>query len=241
MVSSFKFSNHIVLCHLARPNESIPLLRSSQCHAPPLHTHINRSHCLDLVSVLRAHSSPPQINSITPIQSHAPMARPHNSIPSPTSSQCRTRMGCPHKSIPSPRSSRAPPWCVPINQYHRPVPASVAHPHKSIPPPRSSQCCEPPSIKPIAPIQPGSRAPMARAPMARLYESIPSPQSSQCHIAPWRAPMNQSHRPDPASVAYPQESIPYPWFSQCRAPPWRNPTNQCHHPDPVVHPHEASP
>ena len=149
----------ILLCHLARPHESIPSPRSSQCHAPPLRAHINQSHHLDLVSVVRPHGSPPQINSITLIQSRTPMARPHNSILSPISSQCRTPMACPHKSIPSPRSSRAPPWRVPINQCHCPIPASVAHPHKSIPLPWSSQCREPPSIKPIAPIQPGSRAP----------------------------------------------------------------------------------
>ena len=135
-----------LLCNLARPHEPIPLPQSSQCRAPPLRAHINQSHRPDLVSVVRPHGSPPQINSITPIQSRAPMARPHNSIPSPTSSQCRTPMACLHKSIPSPQSSRAPPWRVPINQCHRPIPASVAHPHKSIPSPRSSQCREPPSI-----------------------------------------------------------------------------------------------
>ena len=119
----------ILLCHLARPHESIPSPRSSQCCAPPLHAHINQSHRPDLVSVVRPHGSLPQINSITPIQSRAPIARPHNSIPLPTSSQSRIPMACPHKSIPSPRSSRAPPWHVPINQCQSPVPASVAHPH----------------------------------------------------------------------------------------------------------------
>ena len=115
--------------HLARPHESIPSPRSSQCCGPPLHAHINQSHRPDLVSVVRPHGSLPQINSITPIQSRAPIARPHNSIPLPTSSQSRIPMACPHKSIPSPRSSRAPPWHVPINQCQSPVPASVAHPH----------------------------------------------------------------------------------------------------------------
>ena len=228
MVSSFKFSNHIVLCHLARSHESIPSPRSSQCRAAPWRTHINQSHRPDLVSVV-PHGTPPQINSITPIQSRAPMACPHNSIPSRTSSQSRTPRACPHKLIPFPWSSHAPPWHVPLNQCHRPVPASVV-----LPP--SSQCHEPPWIKPIAPIQPGSLAPMARP-----YESIPSPRSSQCRMAPWRAPMNQSHCLDPANVGCPHESIPSPWSSQCRAPPWCNPTNQCHHPDPVTHPHDASP
>ena len=69
-------------------------------------------------------------------------------------------MACPHKSSPSPQSSCAPPWHIPINQCHRPVPASVASPHKSIPSTRSSQCRKPPWINPIAPIQPGSHGPM---------------------------------------------------------------------------------
>ena len=70
MILSFKFSNHIVLCHLAQ-----------------------------------------WINPIALIQpvSHAPIARSHKSIPSPTSSQCRTPMACPHKS---PRSSPAGYVCV---------------------------------------------------------------------------------------------------------------------------------
>ena len=101
MVSSFKFSNHIVLCHLACRNESIPSPQSSQCRAPPLCTHIKQSHRPDLVSVVRPHGSPPQIHSITLIQLHTPMARSHNSSPSPTSSQCCTPMACPQKSIPS--------------------------------------------------------------------------------------------------------------------------------------------
>ena len=95
----------ILLCHLARPHESIPSPRSRQCRAPPLRAHINQSHRPDLVSVVHPHGSPPQINYITPIQSRAPMARPHNSIPSPRSSQRHTPMACPHKSIPSPRST----------------------------------------------------------------------------------------------------------------------------------------
>ena len=111
-----------------------------------------------------------------------PYSTPHNSISLPTSSQCRIPMVCPHKSIPSPGSSHAPPWRVLINQCHHPVPASVAHPHKLIPSPRSSQCREPPSNKPIAPIQPGSR------PHGAPYESIPSPQSSQCRMPPWINP-----------------------------------------------------
>ena len=127
-------------------------------------------------------------------------------------------MACPHKSIPSPRSSRAPPWRVPINQCHCPIPASVAHPHKSVPSPRPSQCHEAPSIKPIGPIKPGSRAPMARP-----YESVSSPQSCQCPKASWYAPMNQPHRPDPGNVACPHESIPSPWSSQCRVSPCCNP------------------
>ena len=148
----------------------------------------------------------------------------------------------PHESIPLPRSSQchAPPWCTPINQSHRPDPASVAfpwcattnqshrpdrlrdpitHPHKSMPSPRSSVVYPhgtSPSINPITPVQPVSHAPMER------------PHKSH------------SHHPDPASVACPHESIPLPWSSQCHVPPWHIPPNQSHHPDPVVHPHDAS-
>ena len=259
-VSSFKFSNHTALCHLACSHESIASPWSSQCRMPPWRAHINQSHRPDLVSVVRPHGIPPQINSIAPIQSCAPMACPHNSIPSPTSNKCRTPIVCPHKSIPFPRSNCAPPWRVPINQCHRPIPASVAHPHKSIPSPRSSQCREPPWIKAIAPIQPGSLGPMARP-----YESIPSPWSSQCRMPPWRTPMNHSHRPDPASVArphgatppinaiiliqsrtpmtHPHKSIPSPRSSPCCMPPWHTPINQSHYPDPasVVYPHGKPP
>ena len=145
MVPSFKFSNHITLSFgtsqwinsialiqpvsrapIACPHKSIPSPGSSQCRVPPWLSPTNQFH--------------------HPIQSRAPMARPHNSIPSPTSSQCHTPMACPHKSIPSPRSSRAPPWRVPINQCHCPVPASVAHPHQSNPSPWSRQGRAPPWI-----------------------------------------------------------------------------------------------
>ena len=113
MISSFKFINHIVLCHLASPHESIPSPRSSQCRAPPLRAHINQSHRPDLVSVVRPHGSPPQINSIAPIQSRAPMARPH------------TQSHRPHPA------SVAPPWHAPTNQSHLPYP--VARPHDASP------------------------------------------------------------------------------------------------------------
>ena len=107
MVSSFTFSNHEVLFHLACPHESNPSPRSSQCRAPPWRAHINQYHRPNLVCVMRPHGPSPQINSIAPIQSRAPMARPHNSIPLPISNQCCTPMLCPHKSIPSLRSSHS--------------------------------------------------------------------------------------------------------------------------------------
>ena len=103
----------ILLCHLVRPHESIPLPRSSQCRAPLLRAHINQSYRPDLVSVVRPHGSPPQINSITPIQSCASMARP------------LTQSHRPHPA------SVLPPWRAPTNQSHLPDP--VAHPHDASP------------------------------------------------------------------------------------------------------------
>ena len=76
---------------MTRPHKTIPSPRSSKCHSP--------------------HGSPPQINSIAPIQLRAPMEYPHKSISSFTSSQCHTPMACLHKSIPSLWSSRAPMTC----------------------------------------------------------------------------------------------------------------------------------
>ena len=102
------------------PHKSIPSPRSSQCHAP--------------------HGSPPQINSIAPIQLHAPMEYPHKSISSFTSSQCRTPMACPYKSVPSPWFSPAPPWRVPASvtpQWRAPtkqshLPDPVVCPHDEV-------------------------------------------------------------------------------------------------------------
>ena len=236
----------ILLCHLERPHESIPSPRSSQCRAPPLRAHINPSHRADLVSVVRPHGSPPQINSITPIQLRAPMARPHNSIPSPTSSQCRTPMACSPQINPiSPIQSRTPMTrphkLMPLPRSRGPVPAIVAHPHKSIPSPRSSQCREPPSIKHISPIQPGSRAPMNQS-----HRPDPASVAWPHGVPPWinpiapvqpmsPAPMNQSHLPDPASVARPHGATPpiNPITRSSHTHPWRIPINQCNRPDPA--------
>ena len=96
-----------------------------------------------------------------------------------------------------------------------------------------------PWINPIAPIQPVSRAPMARP-----HKSIPSPRSSsptnQFHCPdpvarpPWHTHINQCHRPVPASVAHPHKSIPSPRLASIQAP-----MNQTHRPDParVTRPH----
>ena len=91
MVSSFNFSNHIVLCHLAHPHKSIPSPQSSQCRAPPWRAPINRSHCLDPASVARSRKPIPSIQpeSCDPInQSHCPdpasVARPHCAPPPPS-------------------------------------------------------------------------------------------------------------------------------------------------------------
>ena len=134
-----------------------PIARSSQCRTPTWRAHINQSHHPDLVSVVSPHGTLQQINSITPIQSRVPMARPHNSIPSPTSSQCCTPMACPHKSIPSLPSSRAPPWRIPINQCHRQCSSQCHAPRKSIPSPWSCHCHKPPWINPIETISAGGR------------------------------------------------------------------------------------
>ena len=220
MISSFKFINHIVLCHLASPHKSIPSPRSSQCSAPPLRTHLNQSHRPDLVSVVRPHGTPPQINSIAPIQSRAPMARPHTQSHRPHPASVGPPWHAPtnqsHLPYPVARPHDASPLinaiapfqpvsCTPINQYHHPGPASVTRPHQSNHCPYQARVARPHGaplwINPIAPILPVSQGPMA------------------C----------------------PHESIPSPWSSQCRAPPWRNPTNQSHHPDPVEHPVDASP
>ena len=186
-----------------------------------------------------------------PIQSRAMIAHPHNSIPLPTSSQCRIPMACPRKSIQSRRSSRVPPWRVPINQCHRPGPASVSSPHQSNPSPWSSH---------------GGKTPL-RAPMIQSHHPDPASVAWPHGVPPWinpiaqiqpmsHAPMNQSHLPDPASVthphgatppinpitpiqsrtpdpitppvlhapmAHPHKSIPSPRSSQCCMPPWQAP------------------
>ena len=113
----------------------------------------------------------------------------------------------------------------------------VPHPHKSMPSPCSSVAYPhgtPPSINPITPIQPVSRAPMNQshcpdpASVACPHESIPSPWSSQC-------------RPPPPPMAHPHKSIPSPRSSH--APPWCIPINQSHRPDPacVARPHGTPP
>ena len=132
----------------------ISITQSSQCHAPSWHAHINQSPHPDLASVMRPHGSPPQINSIAPIQLCAPLEYPHKSISSFTSSQCRTPMSCPRKSIPSLWSSRAPmtcpsqchtPMACPLKSIPSPRSSCVPHdvPHKSIPSPWSSPFCMP--------------------------------------------------------------------------------------------------
>ena len=201
MVSSFTFSNHIVLCHLhsatmlyfviwhapmnhshspnpasvalmTRPHKSIPSPRSIQCDAP--------------------HGSPPQINSIAPIQLCAPMEYPHKSISSFTSNQCRTPMAFPYKSIPSPWFSPVPPWRGTASVTPNGVP---------------------PQINPISPIQ-------SYAPMTYPHKSIPSPHKSIPSLWSSRVPMtcpSQCHTP----MAYPLKSIPSPQSS--RVAPWRIP------------------
>ena len=84
MVSSFEFSDHIVLCHLARPpwispialiqpvsrtpmahpHKSIPSPRTSQCHAPPWRSPTNQFHHPDPVA--RPHGTPPLTQSHRP-------------------------------------------------------------------------------------------------------------------------------------------------------------------------------
>ena len=80
-------------------------------HEDTWHRHLNSATIL-----LLSFGMSPWINPIAPIQplSHAPIARPH-------------------KSIPSPWSSRAPPWGIPINQSNRPDPARAARPHGTPP------------------------------------------------------------------------------------------------------------
>ena len=135
MVSLFNFSNHIVLCHLAHPHESIPSPRSSQCRTPPMACP-NKPIPSPRYSQCRTpHGAPLQINSIAPIQSHAPMARPHKSIPPPRSSQCRAPYGVPPQinSI-APIQSRA---------HHHPNPASVVCPHGTPPINQSHRSVQP--------------------------------------------------------------------------------------------------
>ena len=112
MVSSFKFSNHITLSFgtspwispiapiqpvsrapIVRPHKSIPLPGSSQCHAPPWLSPTNQSPPPPPPppppTHTHTHTHPP---TPTHPHTHTHMARLHNSIPSPTSSQCRTPM-----------------------------------------------------------------------------------------------------------------------------------------------------
>ena len=92
----------------------------------------------DLASVIRPHGSPPQINSIAPIQLRAP---------------CNTPINQSHKSHPA---SVAPPWRAPTNQSHLSDP--VAPPY-DVSQPVSNPNGMLPQINPIAPIQPVLHAP----------------------------------------------------------------------------------
>ena len=188
----------------------------------------------------------PWINPIAPIQpvSRATITRPHKSIQSPGSSQCR-----------------ALPLLSPTNQFHHSIQsrAMIAHPHNSIPLPTSSQCHIPMAC-PHKSIQSrrSSRVPPWRVPINQ-YHRLVQPVS--------RAPINQTHRPDPAMVANPHcaplwinpitpiqpmlhgpmacphESIPSPQSSQCRMPPWINPISLLQPVSriPMAQPHQSIP
>ena len=180
------------------------------------------------------HGSPPQINSIAPIQLRAPWNTPinqsHNSHPASVAPPWRAPTNQSHLFDPVASPWRVPAsvksqWRAPSNQSHLPNPVVCPHyvSHKSILLPRSSPCCmphgTPPWINPITLIQPVSCAPWqytainqthcpAPASVACPHETIPSPRSSQCHI--------QSGAP----MTRPCKSTPSPWYSQCRMPPW---------------------
>ena len=157
---------------MTRPHKSIPSPRSSQCDVP--------------------HGSPPQINSIAPIQLRAPMEYPHKSISSFTSNQCCTpwrsatnqshlpdSVPCPHDVVqPVSHPNGMPPQINPISLIQSYAP--MTYPHKSIPSPHKSI----PSLW-------SSRVHMTcpsqcHTPMACPLKSIPSPQSSR--VPPWRIP-----------------------------------------------------
>ena len=207
---------------MTRPHKSIPSPRSSQCHVP--------------------HGSPPQINSIAPIQLCAPMLYPHKSISSFTSSQCRTPMACPPKINPISLIQSRP----------HDVSQPVSHPN-GVPPQISPiQSCAPMTY----PINQFHRTDPTRVacPTAHPHKSIPSPWSSQCGVPPWKAPLNQSHHPVPASATHRHKSTPLPHSSQCRVSPWNDsiapiqpvshiPMIQSHRPDPAsdVSPHGTPP
>ena len=101
MASPPESIHHPVPASATHRHKSTPLPRSSQCRVSPWnnsiapiqpvsHVPMNQSHCPDPASDVRPHGMPPQIDSIAPIQSGAPMTRPRKSTPSPWYSQCCT-------------------------------------------------------------------------------------------------------------------------------------------------------
>ena len=99
MASSFKISNHIVLCHLATPPWINPIAPIQPVSCAPM---------------ARQHKSIPSPRSTQCCA--APMALPHKSIPSSRSSRA---------PIPPPPPP-PPPWHAPITQFHCSHPTSVA-------------------------------------------------------------------------------------------------------------------
>ena len=186
--------------NVARPYKSIPSPGSSQCLAAPWRSPTNQFH--------------------RPIQSRAPMARPH------------TQSHRPHPA------SVAHPWHAPTNQSHLPG----SSPHDASPLINAIAPCQPVSHTPIN----QSHHPY-QASVTRPYQSNPSPLSSQVGAPPCRAPMNQSHRPIlpvfQGPMSCPHESIPSPRSRPCRVPPWINPISLiqpvlC---APMAQPHQSIP
>ena len=117
MISSFKFINHIVLCHLAHPHESIQSPRSSQCRAPPLRTHINQR----CVPSAPDHRSPHFSIIATSHWLHPQVSR-YTPSPSPTLLSVLIRLPSPYYPMPSSPSSPSS-WPGPSGPlwWHPPV------------------------------------------------------------------------------------------------------------------------
>ena len=247
MVSSFKFSNHIVLCHFARSIN--PIAQSSQsCLVLVINlqipwrgnTQMGREHAYGLCASSRLLKVDRESASATEagMLFLSGMVRNEKEC---QSGECLSlaRGRCKLSWFLEPRAGLLARDILIVSGGIAISPWSVLYI-------RVKRWCRRRSANSLHPS-------FLRRPVTLATPYSPQAQRAaflwtcQCHAPLWHAPINQSHRPDPTSVALPMarshKSIPSPQSS--REPPWHVPINQSHRPDPasvvcpMAHPHKS--